>query len=312
MMFDDFLKQIERASSIVLLRHSRPDMDALGSQLGLKSLLLDNYPDKKVYAFGDMARPCFLGTMDPYDCELFRNSLVIITDVSVKEMMEEWPFHLMPSILVFDHHKNECNIERAQTYYDRTAGAACQIIAEFAYENHLVVSSQTATCLYTGIITDTNRFNFSLSKKLFEIASKLIESGADSKKVYDHLYHESLEKVRMRAYFQSQFKVNEWGIGYLKNDASIFEKFPVDFFSISRGMVNVMANITEILIWCNFTEDPQTHKVVCEFRSRDIPIVDIAKKYGGGGHTFACGATVDSFQIADEIIKEFSLLVKGA
>lgn len=310
-MFNKFLQKIRSYSSIVLLRHSRPDMDALGSQLGLKSLLIDNFPDKQVYAIGDMARPCFLGSMDQIDDEVFTHSLIIISDVSVLEMMEEFPFEKAKEILVFDHHNNECNIKNAQVYRDKTAGAACQIIAEFAYKNKLRVNVHTATCLYTGMVTDTNRFNFSLSKKLFVIASKLIESGADTQNIYKNLYNESLEKVRMRCYFQNQFKVTDCNVAYLMNDASIFEKFPVDFFSISRGMVNVMANIREIPIWCNFTEDPQTHKIVCEFRSKEIPIVDIAKKYGGGGHLLACGATIDSFEVAYEVLEDFNRLVKG-
>lgn len=67
------------------------------------------------------------------------------------------------------------------------------------------------------------------------------------------------------------------GVAYLKNDKDIFEKFPVDFFNISRGMVGVMAGIAEIPIWCNFTYDIENDVIIGEFRSRDISIVDIAK-----------------------------------
>jgi phosphoesterase RecJ-like protein len=69
-------------------------------------------------------------------------------------------------------------------------------------------------------------------------------------------------------------------------------------------MVNQMSGIKEIPIWANFTEDVENNAIVCEFRSRGITIVDIAKKYGGGGHNNACGATVETWDEVDLIIKD--------
>ena len=106
------------------------------------------------------------------------------------------------------------------------------------------------------------------------------------------MYSDKIANVKMRAYFASKFEVSEEGVAYLLNDASVFDLFKVDFFSISRGMVNVMANLEGVKIWCNFTEDPISHKVTCEFRSKSIIILPVAVKYGGGGHNNACGATV--------------------
>jgi phosphoesterase RecJ-like protein len=70
-------------------------------------------------------------------------------------------------------------------------------------------------------------------------------------------------------------------------------------------MVSVMAGIEGILIWANFTEDPESWKVIGEFRSRGFSIVDIAKKYGGGGHDQACGATLDDFDVAKKVLEDF-------
>ena len=86
--------------------------------------------------------------------------------------------------------------------------------------------------------------------------------------------------------------------------------FDVDLFTVSRGMVNLMAGIDKVKIWANFTYNKETGKVLGEFRSRDIVIVDIAKKYGGGGHACACGATIDSFDVAYEVLKDFDRLLE--
>jgi len=60
-------------------------------------------------------------------------------------------------------------------------------------------------------------------------------------------------------------------------------------------MANLASGIEEIKIWLNFTYNKETDKVMGEFRSRDINIVEVAKKFGGGGHVYACGATLKGF-----------------
>ena len=92
---------------------------------------------------------------------------------------------------------------------------------------------------------------------------------------------------------------------YLINTKEDLEKYNVDFNTASRGMVNIMAGIEGINIWCNFKYNPQNEKVICEFRSRGMSIVDIAKKYGGGGHDQACGATIDSFDMIPSLLADF-------
>ena len=52
-MFEAVLQAIEAYDKIIIHRHNRPDGDAMGSQLGLKHLILENYPHKTVYAVGD-------------------------------------------------------------------------------------------------------------------------------------------------------------------------------------------------------------------------------------------------------------------
>lgn len=309
-MYKKILETITEYDTIIISRHHKPDLDALGSQLGLKQLLIDNFPNKKVYAVGDMARTCFLGEMDEIDESVYENALLIFTDVSVQNMIAPVPYLKAKKVLCIDHHKNDCNLENADAYYNREAAAAAQIVADFAFNNNLYISNKTAQCLYAGIISDTNRFNFSLSKDLFDTVAKLIDLKFDYQSVYNTMYSDKVANVKMRAYFTSKFEVSENGVAYLINDASIFDLFKVDFFSISRGMVNVMANLEGVKIWCNFTEDPTTGKVTCEFRSKSILILPIAVKYGGGGHNNACGATVENLSVVQDILKDMENLAK--
>ena len=186
------------------------------------------------------------------------------------------------------------------------------MMVEFAMENHLTVNPDCATALYSGIVTDSGRFLFSLTPELFQCAAFLVQQGAQTRLIYDRLYAENLKDKKMKAYFTQKFKTNGQGVAYLFNKQSEIDRFEVDVATISRGMVGVMANIEGIEIWANFTYDKSSDKVLGEFRSKRIEILPIAKKYGGGGHALACGATLDNFKVAKQVIADFTKLVQGA
>ena len=65
-----------------------------------------------------------------------------------------------------------------------------------------------------------------------------------------------------------------------------------------------MAGIEEVPIWVSFTEDKENNVILAEIRSRNIIVVDIAKKYGGGGHNFACGASLKNWDEVDLMLND--------
>ena len=72
-----------------------------------------------------------------------------------------------------------------------------------------------------------------------------------------------------------------------------------------------MADTKEIKIWANFTYERDKDTILCEFRSKEIPIVEVAKKYGGGGHLLACGCTLNDEKDIKNILNDFNNLLKG-
>lgn len=311
-MYQEINAKISRYSSIVIFRHQRPDMDALGSQIGLKHLILDNYQDKQVYIVGDMNEKYnFLESMDTIDDDIIKNSLAIIVDVAVVSMISDDRYNLAKEVIVIDHHNNDCDVANATHYKNIKAAAACQMIVELAMANNLKITEKCATALYSGMVTDSGRFLFSLTPELFECASLLVKQGARTSYIYEKLYSENLKDKKMKAYFTTKFKTNGKGVAYLFNKQSEIDKFQVDVATISRGMVGVMANIEGIEIWANFTYDKSVNKVLGEFRSKKIEILPIAKKYDGGGHALACGATLDNFKVAKQVINDFTKLLQG-
>lgn len=315
----EILNKIKKYQRIIIHRHSNPDLDALGSQIGLRETLRLNFPEKEIYAVGDMNRFTFLGEMDNVSDDKFKDALCIICDVAVSHMISDYRYFGCKEVIVIDHHQNETNLSLPDKvfdlplyrYVDTTIGACAAIVALMIKEWGLTVPANAATALYGGIVTDTGRFQYGNNlAPLFAISSYLVANGANPQYIYSNLYVETLESRLMKTYFQSKAQLTKNKVMYMFNDKDVFEKYDVDTFTVSRGMVNLMSGIDVVKIWANFTYDRTNGKVICEFRSRDIVIVDIAKKYGGGGHACACGATIDSFDVAKQVLDDFDKLLE--
>lgn len=303
------LEKIKKYDTIIIHRHIQPDFDAYGSQLGLALTLKENFKEKNIYVVGEENYLSYVGKMDTIEDSVFTNALCIILDVSNAARVSDNRFTLAKDIVVIDHHQNTPDID-GYCLVQSDISSCCQIVTNFIYESKLKMTSEAATMLFSGIIADTGRFLYSKNDPtaLFT-AAKLLEDGAESKLVYDSLTIESLEKRKLKSYLSSQIKYYN-NVAYLCNDKDVFDKFDVSTFEISRGMVNLMAGIDEVSIWANFTYDIEQNKVLCEFRSREIPIVDIAVKYGGGGHKLACGASLENFDKVQDVINDFDELLK--
>lgn len=303
-MIKKLFEKIEEYNTIIIHRHLRPDGDALGSQIGLAKALKYRYPNKEIYIVGDESKKyAFFGKMDEIEDEKYKNALVIICDVAVKFMVSDDRYKLAKEVFIIDHHKNDSDI--CQNHIVDTSRVACaEFITYLLLENGYTIPEDAATPLFGGIVTDSGRFLFGDNlEDTFKIASLLVSFGADTKYIYNNLNVESLADRKMKNYFSNKFEFKN-KVAFLKNKKDVFESFKVEFNDISRGMLGVMAGISEIEIWLNFTED-ENDNIIGEFRSREIPIVDIAKKYGGGGHLLACGATLKNWEMVDDVINDF-------
>ena len=132
--YDCALKVIEANDSIIIHRHSNPDGDALGSQVGLYEIIRENYPEKRVYMVGDESeRYGFISerAMDEVDDSLFCSSLSIILDTSSPALISDDRWRSAKDSLRFDHH---LFIEKIADYevVDSTYESSCGLIADFA------------------------------------------------------------------------------------------------------------------------------------------------------------------------------------
>ncbi|MBQ9733192.1 MAG: bifunctional oligoribonuclease/PAP phosphatase NrnA [Clostridia bacterium] len=308
-MFEKIIEKIQDASTIIIHRHTKPDGDALGSQIGLYHLIRENYPSKKVYKVGDEAgRYSFMegSVMDVITDELYKNALAIVLDTSAKHLISDTRYETAKDTARLDHHifvERICEAEVTDTSYE----SCCGLITELAVEAGWRFSPLAAKSLYTGMVTDSGRFRYdSTGAKTHRLASKLMETPFDTNSIYLNLYQDDYKFIRLRALFVLKIQFAENGVAYIYTPKDEADSYGVDTFTISRGMVNTMGDIRGIHTWVNFTETDEG--VLTEIRSNRYNINPIAVKYGGGGHQKASGACLKDHDEAMLMLKDLCAL----
>ena len=292
-MFEEIRRLIESHETILLHRHKNPDGDALGSQIGLKHLILENYPGKRVYMLGDEAgRYAFMAdsVMDEVPDAAYTGALAIVLDTSARALISDERYRLAEATARIDHHLFCGQIAQVEAV-DSSFESCCGLVAAMAQECGWRLNPLAAQSLYTGMVTDSGRFRYdATSARTFRLAAWLMEQPIDTNALYRSLYAVDMEQVRLRAGFALRIQTTAHGVAYVYTDREQLREMGADVFSVSRGLVNVMADIRGVHIWVNFTESDKG--VLCELRSSCFNINPIAVKYGGGGHMKASGATL--------------------
>lgn len=309
-MFETILRDIKKYDTIIIHRHSNPDGDALGSQVGLAGIIRENFPGKTVYTVGDPAgRYAFMdqSDMDVIDDSVYQGALAIVLDTSASALISDDRYKLAARTARIDHHLF-CEKIADDEVSDPSFESCCGMIAYFAKESGLALNIVSARSLYTGMVTDSGRFRYdSTTPRTFEMASFLTEQPFSVTDIYASLYAEDFESVKRKAEFVLKIGFTDNRVAYIYNTAAEVEKSGLSTFSVSRGMVGVMADIKGVDIWVNFTEAPEG--VLCELRSSRFNINPIAVKYGGGGHAKASGATVPDRETAMKMLADLDRMM---
>ena len=311
-MFNEILQAIKEYQTIIIHRHFNPDGDAMGSQIGLKNIIKDNYPEKQVYAVGDdPKRFSFMdgAVMDEIDDSVYEGALAIILDCGASTLISDDRWKKAAKTARIDHHifgEKIADMEVVNTSYE----SCCGEITELALEGNLQLSPASAKALYTGMVTDSGRFRYdSTTSQTFRLASALLEQKFDLNGLYAQLYADDFAYVRLRAQFILKIQFTDDGVAYIYTTKEELPTYGVDTFTISRGMVATMSDLRGVDVWVNFTETE--NGVLVEIRSNKYNVQPIAVKYGGGGHAKACGATVKDKETAMQLLEDLNAIRTG-
>ena len=304
-------KKIKKAETIIIARHVGPDPDALGSTLGLKQIINDNFPNKKVYVIGSPAAKFkYIGELDklPEDIE---NTLLIVTDTPDHRRVDGIDPRRIKNSIKIDHHpyvETMCSLE----WIDDKSTSASQMVLELAFKTNLKITKEAGEKLYLGLIADTNRFMFSYTNaKTFDIVSRLLkETNIDITKIYNELYIRPYKEIKFQGYMSLNYQITENKVGYLIIHDETLKEYNVDA-ATPGNMINNFNYIDEVLIWAFFTEDVKNENIRVSVRSRGPVINTSLSKYNGGGHKYASGARIKTMDDVEKIINDLDDLCKN-
>ncbi|MEK4230322.1 DHH family phosphoesterase [Solibacillus sp. FSL H8-0538] len=297
---------IQQYDKIILHRHVRPDPDAYGSQMGLAELIRTNYPEKQVYAIGQHDDSLsFMAHPDAIEDAVFENALVIVTDTANTERIDDQRYTKGAYVIKIDHHPND-DAYGDFLWVDTDASSCSEMIYELYEEaketHHWKMSDAAARLLFAGIVGDTGRFLFpSAGVKTFDAAGQLIQYNFDRNKLFDGMYEMDRKLLHLQGYLYQNFVIDENGAAYIKVTNDVLRDFDVTPSETSL-LVGSLGNVKGICAWVIFIEEGETIRV--RLRSKGPIINQLAKKYNGGGHPLASGASASSWEEADLVIED--------
>lgn len=311
-LYREIYKKIKEFDKIVIARHIGADPDALGSTLGLKEIILNTFPNKKVSCIGVYSSVFkYMGKMDKLNEDEIKDSLLIVCDtpnvIRIDGIDDPRKFKY---VIKIDHHPEVDHFEDLK-WVDVKSSSVCQMLIELTNETRLKMSKIAAEKLYMGLVSDTNRFLYEYTTpKTFELVAGLVrENKLDIVSLYNNLYQRPLIDIRFQGYVAQNLKVSESGFAYIFIDDKTIEKFGGDT-GLSGNVIGSFNNINEILVWVIFTEDKKQGLIKVNARSRGPVINTILENYGGGGHAMASGARLTNKEDVDKLIEDFDKLCK--
>jgi phosphoesterase RecJ-like protein len=305
-MKEKILEAIKKYETIILHRHIRPDPDAYGSQGGLAEIIKTSFPDKKVYTVGKEETSLhFLRRLDTIEDSVYKNALVIVCDTANQDRVCDKRYTTGDMLIKIDHHPND-DAYGDVFWVDTTASSTSEMIYEFylfGKEQGLKINDEAARLLYAGIVGDTGRFLFpSTTEKTFSYAGDLINYPFSRTDIYNQLYELEPNIIKLSGYVLQNFVMLDSGVAYMVLKKDILEQFGASASQASM-LVGNLGNIKGIKVWVFFIEEEEK-EIRVRFRSKGPIINVIAKKYNGGGHPLASGASITNWDTVPLIIND--------
>ncbi|NBS83258.1 MAG: bifunctional oligoribonuclease/PAP phosphatase NrnA [Verrucomicrobia bacterium] len=289
------IERLGSAKHPVLLTHLRPDGDAFGSLLGLGHALRDLGTNPKLFVEGgmiDMYR--FLPGSDlvqDLPDAMPETDCLVALDTSTRERLgQKTVSWIRPIDIVIDHHISNPGYGSANLIASEipsTTGVLFKLFESAGWK----ISPSTATCLFTGLTTDTGSFRYrGTNAETLHIAAKLVEFGADPSEIAKQCYLSiSHERHALKRLVSNTLSLKD-------NKKSAFLTILPEFYSKSgaksedtEGIIEEVSSIQGVEVGSLF-EFSQDGGLRVSLRSKGrVDVNAIASCFGGGGHKAAAG-----------------------
>ncbi|MFA5007132.1 MAG: bifunctional oligoribonuclease/PAP phosphatase NrnA [Candidatus Izemoplasmatales bacterium] len=297
--------------TIIIHMHMRPDGDCYGAGFGLKYILQESFPQKRIYIVGETAEYVkFLGDVDVIPDETYQGALSIVVDTATRDRVADQRFVKGAHVIKIDHHL-PVDAYGDYQYVDTTRPATSQIILEFfqEYSHVLKMNMAAARALYTGIVTDTGRFKYrSVTSDTFKAVASLLDFGLDFADILMTLDVRTENQMKLQGYVLTNFEKTPNGVAYIRMKPDVIARYGVSLEE-ATSLVNELSVLADCPVWILFAEY-ENAIVRARIRSKGPAINELAAKYQGGGHPMACGANVGNWETVDAMLKDADELVK--
>ena len=309
-LLEEFIQILNTSKKVVIIPHKNPDGDALGSTLALNFFL--NKTGHQSSPISPNEYPDFLNWLPGQEgilkhttetnkaVELIKAADLIFTlDFNSLGRVELLEPHINASSakkIMIDHHQDPSDYADIM-YSDSNIGSTCEMVYNLISQlNAAQIDQKIATCLYTGIMTDSGSFRFpSTTSKTHHVIAELIDKGANHSEIHQNIYDTfTFDRLRL--------------LGTALTNLKKIKELPVVYITISQeelnknnfkkgdteGFVNYGLSLVGISMAVIMIENEQEQIIKMSFRSKGaFSVNDFARTYfnGGGHHNAAGGAS---------------------
>lgn len=292
------IEMIETAETIAVLGHIHPDGDCVGSCLAVCNYIREQYPEKVVQVY--LEKPPVKFNYLKYFDEICQDAhtgktydLCICLDSAALDRLGEFAAYLdsAQASICLDHHVT--NSGYAQENFVLEASSASEVVYGFLDLDK--ISKETAECIYTGILHDTNVFkNSNTTEHTMEVAGKMMSKGINFAKIIDESFYR-------KTYVQNQIlgRALLESVVFLHGTCifSVVRRRDMEFYGVEStdldGIVDQM-RITKGVEVAIFLYEIENHVFKVSMRSNNyVNVSKVAAYFGGGGHIRASGCTMN-------------------
>ena len=306
---------IQDAKDVIIMGHQNPDIDSLGSSLGIYRLA--KTIGKPAYIVNDnfgMNLGKFIDVLlqeEEYNdvildakqalAQISPESLLIIVDTHKKSYVQVPELLLKTEkIVVIDHHRKSTDfIENASlTFQEVYASSAAELVTEIVQyvDRKVELKPIEIESLYGGIMVDTKNFTFKTGVRTFEAAAYLRKFGVDIIKV-KKWFQADLESYNVIAEIVKNAELIENSIAI-----STYSEVAKDSNTICAKAADELLTISDIT--ASFVIGNTGDNICISGRSiGDINVQIILEKLGGGGHITLAGAQLENMTIEEAKIE---------
>jgi phosphoesterase RecJ-like protein len=302
---------------IVIIPHKNPDGDAMGSTLGLSRFLTlkghtatvispNEFPDFLAWMPGSENVKIFEKDKERSVRLLEQADIIFTLDFNhfgrTGDQMEEVLKTRTVPFIMIDHHQNPDSYA-IHTFSDTNYGSTCEMVYDFivALGEKNTIDKEIASCLYTGIVTDSGSFRYpSTTGTTHRIVAEFIDLGIDNSAIHSLLFdNHSHNRIQILARALQNMKV----LPVYNTSYTTLSQEELNSFGHSKGdtegIVNYGLSMKDIRFTAFFTENKEEGIIKISFRSKgDFDVNRYAREhFNGGGHINAAGGrSVDTLE----------------